>query len=99
MSPKTSNGSTALGAAAVAAMVLCCLGPALLVTGGLAAVGGFLSTPLVALAGLTVAGVGVVLFVRRTRTSTDAPCCPPTRRPADRSVDHRAAGAPPKDEG
>jgi hypothetical protein len=79
MNRKSSNGGTVMGAIAVAAMALCCLGPILLVTGGLAAVVGFLSTPLVVLAGLGVAGLGVSLFVQRSKAATDRSCCTPTR--------------------
>ncbi len=74
-----SPGTTALGVGAVALMVLCCVGPALLVGGGLAALGGFLSNPAVVIAGLVLLGAALIVFVRRHRGSLDQSCCPPDR--------------------
>lgn len=84
--PRTggSGGTTALGVGAVAAMLLCCLGPALLVGGGLAAaggtlaaIGGFLSSPITVVSGLVLAGVGLIALLRRRGSSRDDSCCLP----------------------
>lgn len=84
------GASSVLGIGAVAAMVLCCLGPALLVGGGLAAlggglaaVGGFLSSPLTVVTGLALAGAGLLVMLRRRARREDACCAPGTRPGSD----------------
>jgi hypothetical protein len=89
-SPRT----TVMTVGAVAAMVLCCVGPILLAGGALAAVGGFLSSPLVVLSGLGLVGAGVVMFLRRrTGSTTDPSCCPPR---VDQSPDTFDAATTPR---
>jgi hypothetical protein len=72
-----SRRTTALGVGAIAAMVLCCVGPILLAGGALAAAGGFLSSPLVVMSGLGLVGAALAVFLRRHTRSTDQTCCPP----------------------
>jgi hypothetical protein len=72
-----SRGTAVMTVGAVAAMVLCCVGPLLLAGGALAAVSGFLSSPLVVVSGLGLVGVALVLFLRRRTGSSDQSCCPP----------------------
>jgi hypothetical protein len=64
-----------LGFGAVALMVLCCAGPALLAAGALGSLGAFLGKPLVILAGSVVAAAAVIGVGRRQ--CTGAACCPP----------------------
>jgi hypothetical protein len=70
MNQQGSRRTTALGVGAIAAMVLCCVGPILLA-------GGFLSSPLVVMSGLGLVGAALAVFLRRHTRSTDQSCCPP----------------------
>jgi hypothetical protein len=71
------GGRIGLGVAAAAIMVVCCLGPALLIGGGLAATAGVLAVPTVGLLGIATAAVGGAWFLRRRHRPGDGACCTP----------------------
>jgi mercuric ion transport protein len=70
----TSTRSHKVGIGAVVAMVLCCVGPALVAAGALGAVGGLLGNPVVVVAGAAVAAAVVAAVRRRQRGD---PSCRP----------------------
>ncbi|GGO85117.1 hypothetical protein GCM10011584_04290 [Nocardioides phosphati] len=73
-----------LGGGAALLMILCCAGPALIASGSLAVLGGWLARSwVIGLAGLAV--VIVVFLARRTRSNATHDCCAPTA-PADHST-------------
>jgi hypothetical protein len=80
------DGPSAAGIAAatgaVALIVLCCAGPALLTAGTLAGIGAWLANPWMIAAALVALAAITVVAARRRRSARDA-CCPPTT-PADR---------------
>lgn len=84
-----------LGIGAGLLMVLCCAGPALVAGGALGAVGRVLGNPVVVVAGIAVAAIGVVtVLARRGRAQHD--CCPPSNGHRATSAEHdqtRRAGS------
>jgi mercuric ion transport protein len=77
----------AVGIGAVVAMVLCCIGPALVAAGALGAVGGLLGNPGVVVAGAAVAAAAVVAAVRRRQRGD--PSCRPAPGPDLADVDEQ----------
>lgn len=71
---RTSPSGQGLGLAAILAVLVCCLGPTILVGTALAAFGGLLRKPLVVGAGLVLVAGVVVIAVRRVRRGTDSGC-------------------------
>lgn len=75
-----------------ALMCLPCLGIALLTSGALAAVGGFLGHPVVILPAVVLVVACLVMVLRLPSVSGGVECCPPpTQPPADRGSRHEAA--------
>ncbi|WP_236240211.1 phage holin family protein [Streptomyces sp. CC228A] len=64
------------GIGVVVLMVLCCAGPALIVSGALAGFGAWLGNPWVIATAVLIAA-GTAAFVARRRTHHHASCCPP----------------------
>ncbi|MGH9176978.1 MAG: hypothetical protein ACRD0N_00285 [Acidimicrobiales bacterium] len=71
--PTRGAAQAGLGFGAVALMLLCCAGPALLAAGALGSLGAILGNPLVILAGSVVAAAAVIGAGRRH--SRGAACC------------------------
>jgi mercuric ion transport protein len=80
------------GIGAVLLAIICCAGPALLASGALGAIGGFLGSPWVITAAALLLVAAVTAVIRRRRFGRDA-CCPPAAQdPADRDRSHVPAG-------
>lgn len=80
-----------LGFGAVALMLLCCAGPALLAAGALGSLGAFLGNRLVILVGSVVAAAAVIGVGRRH--SRGAACRPPEHDGRPRHDDLGSAGS------
>jgi hypothetical protein len=73
---------------AVLLAIICCAGPALLASGALGAIGGFLGNPWVITAAALLLAAAATAVIRRRRSGRDA-CCPPAaQNPAGRDRSH-----------
>lgn len=77
------------GLGLVAAMVLCCAGPALVAGGAFAALGGWLRNPLVIILGAAIVAVAASSMVRRWRAGHA--CCPLPRDVSSNDSERSAA--------
>lgn len=81
------------GIGAALLMIVCCAGPVLIAAGALGALGGFLGSPWVIAAAVSVAAAAVMTVFLRRRSGRDA-CCPPTGATHDPAADRERPHAP-----